>query len=151
MTTGDGRRKPAPGLLLAALATLAGMTGCSDPWGPGTDITVTKPPSGGVQADESTIIEWALSEDPTDDQRIALFVDTDLNPETGLIQIADSLSAETTGFLWDCTLFPEDDYFVRAVLHDGGWSTDDYSEGAVSVTHSRSLREHGNHAGLIPL
>jgi len=151
MTTAAGRRKTAPGLFLAALSALAGLTGCSDPWGPDTDISVTQPPSGGVQADESTIIEWTLSEDPTDDQRIALFVDTDLNPETGLIQIADSLSAETTGFLWDCTLFPEGDYYVRAVLHDGGWTTDDYSEGAVSVLHGRSLREQGNEAGLFTL
>jgi hypothetical protein len=145
--TGRGN-PPAAGLLLAALAALAGLTGCSDPWGPDIAVTVTQPPSGGIQTDESTIIEWTLSEDPTDEQRITLFVDTDRNPETGLIQIADSLSAETTGFLWDCTLFPEDDYYVRAVLHDGGWSTEDYSEGAVSVAHGNGLREHRTPAGL---
>jgi len=124
------------------------LAGCSDPWGPDTAITVTRPPSGGVEADESTIIEWTLSEDPTDEQTITLFVDTDRDPAEGLIQIADSLSSETTGFLWDCTLFPEDDYYVRAVLHDGGWSSEDYSEGPVTVLHGDSPREPADAAGV---
>lgn len=142
-----GRLRPA-GALLSTLAVLAGAAGCSDPWGPGTAITVTQPPAEGVEADASTIIEWTLSDDPTDEQTITLFVDTDRDPETGLIQIADSLSAQSTGFLWDCTLFPEDDYFVRAVLHDGGWSADDTSEGAVTVTHGNDRREHRSPTGL---
>ena len=133
-------------LLLAAALALS--TGCSDPWGPDTGISITHPPAGGAQADQSYIIQWTLSEDPHDDQSITLFVDTDLDPGTGLIQIADSLSSESTGFLWDCSLFPEGNYYVRAVLHEGGWSTADYSEGAVVVAHGAAPREHCPSGGL---
>lgn len=109
---------------------------CSDPWGPGLLITVLAPPEEGAAADQSYIILWSLSTDGYRECRISLFVDTDLSPETGLILIADSLSEESTGFLWDCSLFPEDDYYVRAVITSGGYTENDYSEGRLSVSHS---------------
>lgn len=137
-----------PARYLLPAAVLAAIAGCSDPWGPDTGISITHPPAGGAEADQSYIIQWTLSEDPYDDQSITLFVDSDLDPGTGLIQIADSLSSESTGFLWDCSLFPEGNYYVRAVLHEGGWSTSDYSEGAVVVVHRGALREHCASGGL---
>jgi len=108
---------------------------CSNPWGADLSITVTHPPAGGVQADESYIIKWTLEAPDYSNTGILLFVDTDLNPETGLIQISDTLSIESSGYLWDCTLFPEDDYYVRAMLFEGDDSACDYSDGTITVRH----------------
>ncbi len=118
-------------LMLALFLLLA----CSDPWGPGLSITVTHPPAGGVQSDLSYIIKWVLSAPDYSNTGILLFVDTDLNPETGLIQISDTLSVESSGYLWDCSLFPEDDYYVRVLLFEGSNTVHDYSEGTITVIH----------------
>ena len=126
-------------MLLVALLLAGG--GCDDPWGPDLSITVLAPPAGGAAADESYIILWNLSTGGYSDCHVSLFVDTDLNPDAGLIMIADSLSEESTGFLWDCSLYPADDYFVRAVLTTGGYSENDYSEGPVTVSHAEDHRE----------
>lgn len=120
-----------PILVVAALLVL----GCTDPWGPGISINVTQPPAGGATADQSYIVMWTLDARSYYDGGINLFVDTDLDPSTGLIPIAESLSVESTGYLWDCSKFPEDDYYVRALLFEGGNSTSDYSEGTVTITH----------------
>lgn len=125
-------------ILVIALLSVAG---CDGPWGPDLSVTVLAPPAGGAVADESYIILWSLSTDGYKDCYVSLFVDTDLNPEAGLIMIADSLSEESTGFLWDCSLYPEDDYFVRAVLTSGGYSENDYSDGSVSVSHPKGPLE----------
>ena len=119
-------------LLVCVILLLAS---CSDPWGPGIAITVTAPPAGGAQADNSYIVNWVLDVRGHSLAGIDLFVDTDLDPKSGLIQIAESLSVESTGFLWDCSLFPEDDYYVRALLYEGSNSVSDYSEGTVTVSH----------------
>jgi len=120
-------------LLLVLLLILS----CSSPWGPDLSINITHPPSEGAQADESYIIKWTLSAPDYSNTGVLLFVDTDLNPETGLIQIADTLSIESSGFLWDCSSFPEDEYYVRALLFEGSNHTYDYSEGTIAVSHSR--------------
>ena len=112
------------------------LVACSDPWGPGIAITVISPPAGGAQADNSYIVNWVLDTQGYSHAGIDLFVDTDLDPNSGLIQIAESLSVESTGFLWDCSLFPEDDYYVRASLYEGSNSVSDYSEGTVTVSHN---------------
>ena len=112
------------------------LVSCSDPWGPGIAITVTSPPAGGAQADNSYIVNWVLDVQGYFHAGIDLFVDTDLDPKSGLIQIAESLSVESTGFLWDCFLFPEDDYYVRAILYEGNNSVSDYSDGTVTVSHN---------------
>ncbi|MCK4806097.1 MAG: hypothetical protein KAT09_00550 [Candidatus Aegiribacteria sp.] len=111
------------------------LVGCSNPWGHDLSITVTHPPAEGVQVDRSYIIKWTLSAPDYSNTGILIFVDTDLNPETGLIQISDTLSVESSGYLWDCTLFPEDDYYVRVMLFEGSNSAHDYSEGTVRVIH----------------
>lgn len=111
------------------------LLGCSDPWGPGLSITVTHPPAGGVQADESYIIKWTLSAPDYSNTGVLLFADTDLNPETGLIQISDSLSIQSSGYLWDCSLFPEDSYYIRAIVYEGNNHESDYSDGTITVTH----------------
>ena len=123
------------------MIVLLSLAGCDDPWGPDLSITVLAPPAGGAAADESYIILWNLSTGGYSDCHVSLFVDTDLNPDAGLIMIADSLSEESTGFLWDCSLYPADDYFVRAVLTTGGYSENDYSEGPVTVSHAEGRRE----------
>ncbi len=112
---------------------------CSDPWGPNLSINVTHPPAGGAQADESYIINWTLSAPDYSNTGVLLFADTDLNPETGLIQISDSLSIESTGYLWDCSLFPEDEYYVRAIVYEGSNQESDYSDGTITVSHSKDI------------
>ena len=62
-------------------------------------------------------------------------MDTDLDPETGLIQIADTLSVQSTGYLWDCSSFPEDSYYVRALIFEGSRHKSDYSDGTIQVIH----------------
>ncbi len=111
------------------------LLGCSSPWGPSLSINVTHPPAGGVQADESYIIQWTLSAPEYSNTGVLLFVDTDLNPEAGLIQISDSLSIQSSGYLWDCSNFPEDEYYIRAIVYEGNNHESDYSEGTVTVTH----------------
>ncbi len=108
---------------------------CSNPWGSGLSINVTHPPAGGAAADESYIIKWTLEAPDYSNTGVLLFVDTDLNPETGLIQISDSLSIQSSGFLWDCSLFPEDEYYVRAMVYEGSNQEYDYSEGTITVSH----------------
>jgi len=108
---------------------------CSSPWGTGLSIDVTHPPAGGVQADKSYIIKWTLSAPEYSDTGVLLFVDTDLNPETGLVQISDSLSTQSSGYLWDCSLFPEDEYYVRAIVYEGVNYESDYSEGTIIISH----------------
>ena len=108
---------------------------CSNPWGSDLSITVTHPPAGGVQADESYIVQWHLEAPDYSNTGVLIFVDTDLNPETGLIQISDSLSIESSGFLWDCSLFPQDEYYVRAMVYEGSNQAYDYSDGTVTVAH----------------
>lgn len=111
------------------------LLGCSNPWGHDLSITVTHPPAGGVQADRSYIIQWTLTAPDYSNTGILLFIDTDLNPETGLIQISDSLSIQSSGYLWDCSLFPEDQYYVRAIVYEGSNHESDYSEGTITVAH----------------
>ena len=112
---------------------------CSNPWGADLSITVTHPPAGGAQADESYIIEWTLNAPDYSNTGVLLFVDTDLNPETGLIQISDSLSIQSSGYLWDCSLFPEDEYYVRALVYEGSNHESDYSEGTITVFHGKDI------------
>ena len=115
------------------------MVSCSNPWGPNLSITVTHPPAEGVIVDNSYIIKWTLSAPDYSNTGVLLFVDTDLNPETGLIQISDSLSIQSSGYLWDCSLFPEDAYYVRAIVYEGSNHESDYSEGTVTVSHNKDI------------
>jgi len=114
---------------------------CSSPWGTDLSINVTHPPAGGAHADESYIINWTLSAPDYSNTGVLLFVDTDLNPETGLIQISDSLSIQSSGYLWDCSLFPEDEYYVRAIVYEGSKYESDYSEGTITVSHSIDIKK----------
>ncbi len=112
------------------------ISSCSNPFGSDIAINVIKPPVQGATADDAYIIEWTLDAPEYSDTGVLLFVDTDLDPSTGLIQISDTLSVETTGFLWDCSKFPQDSYYVRAMIFNGSRSEYDYSEGKVTVMHS---------------
>lgn len=121
---------------LRCTAVLTVLCGCSNPFGSGLSITVTHPPAAGAEADGSYIIQWTLEAPEYSDTGVLLFVDTDRDPGSGLIQISDTLSVESSGFLWDCSLFPEDSYYVRAMVFEGGRSESDYSEGTINVSHS---------------
>jgi hypothetical protein len=123
-------------IFMTTAVMTAGLS-CSSPFGSDLSITVTHPAAGGATADESYIIQWTLDAPEYSDTGILLFVDTDLNPNSGLIQISDTLSVESSGYLWDCSLFPEDSYYVRAMIFEGSRSEADYSEGTVTVTHSK--------------
>ena len=122
--------------MLLAVAVLSVLS-CDSPWGIDLSVNVTHPPAGGVTAHGSYIIKWTLEAPDYDDTGVLLFVDTDLNSESGLIQISDTLSTESTGFLWDCSAFPEDSYYVMALVFYGDNHETDYSQGTITVSHER--------------
>jgi len=123
--------------VLRCAAALTVICCCSDPFGADLSITVTHPPAEGAEADGSYIVQWTLEAPEYSDTGILLFVDTDRDPGSGLIQISDTLSVESSGYLWDCSLFPEASYYVRAMIFEGSRSESDYSEGTVDVSHSQ--------------
>ncbi len=120
--------------LLFAFTALAGISGCG---GSGGDlsVTVTAPPAGGAVADDSYIIEWDAENVYSTDAFVNIYADTDTDPATGLVLLEDSIATETSGWLWDCSDWPADDYYIRAVIHDESAEESDYSDGAVTVTH----------------
>ncbi|NLP06380.1 hypothetical protein GX411_10585 [Candidatus Fermentibacteria bacterium] len=120
-------------IALCAAAMMAAA--CGDP-SDDLYIAVTAPPSGGATADQSYIIQWVVEADDWQDPRVALYADTDTDPSTGLILLVDSLSIESTGWMWDCSEFPENEYYIRAVLTQGGEERCDYSDGTLVVSHS---------------
>jgi len=124
---------------IASVLLILFAVSCSNPWGHDLSITVIHPPAGGVQADESYIIQWTLEAPDYSNTGVLIFVDTDLNPETGLIQISDSLSIQSSGYLWNCSLFPEDEYYVRAIVYEGSNHESDYSDGTITVSHGKDI------------
>lgn len=108
---------------------------CDDPSGVDLFVEVTAPPPEGATADESYLVEWSVSAGEWPEARVHLYVDRDLDPSTGLVQIAESLEVAQTGFNWVCRDFPEADYFVRASVLQGQYEESDYSEGAITVDH----------------
>ncbi len=113
----------------------AGLLGCG---GTGSDleITITAPPAGGATADESYIVQWTLDTEGWADARVNIYVDTDLDPASGLVLIAESLGVEQTGFNWECATFPAGDYWVRGEIREGGYEESDYSDGPLTVSHT---------------
>lgn len=126
-------------IALFSVFSMLMVLSCSNPFSAGLSITVTRPPAGGAVADRSYVIEWIHEAPEHSNTGILLFVDTDLDPGSGLIQISDTLSVESSGYLWDCSLFPEDSYYVRAMIFEGTRSESDYSQGTVTVSHSSPL------------
>jgi hypothetical protein len=122
-------------LLLVFLPCLILISACDSPFGSNLSIRVTRPSESGATADESYVIEWTLDAPEYSDTGVLLFVDKNLDPSTGLIQISDTLSIESTGFLWDCSKFPEDSYYVRAMVFEGSRDESDYSDGTITVVH----------------
>ncbi len=121
--------------ILFFLAGCTVMIACDDPW-EDMEITVVSPPAGGDTADVSYLIEWTVSNTESwYDTRIDLFADTDTDPSVGQVMIAESLSIESTAYAWECVLFPEGEYYIRALLYQGTWDTDDYSDGVLAVIH----------------
>ena len=122
-------------IIPAILATGILVVSCG---GTGSDleIEITAPPAGGATADESYIVEWTLDTEGWSDAWVNIYVDTDLDPSTGLILIAESLGVEQTGFNWECANFPAGDYWVRGVIREGGYEESDYSDGTLTVSHT---------------
>jgi len=122
-------------ILISAAAAAAVIISCSNPFESDLSINVISPPSEGATADDSYIIQWTVKAPDYSNTGILLFVDTDRDPSTGLIQIADTLSTESTGYMWDCSAFPPDAYYVRALVFEGGRHETDYSQGTITVSH----------------
>jgi len=121
--------------LLVPCAVAAALTGCA---GSGGDlgITVTAPPAGGAVADQSYIIAWDAENVSSSRAYVNVYADTDTDPSTGLVLLDDSIISTATGYLWDCSGWPADDYYIRAVIHDyEDRDASDYSDGPVTVTH----------------
>ena len=111
------------------------LCGCSDPW-ESMEITVVTPSAAGDTADISYLVEWTISNTESwYEARIDLFADTDTDPTVGQVMIAESLSIESTAYAWECSLFPEGSYYIRALLYQETWETDDYSSGTVTIEH----------------
>jgi len=122
-------------LLVPLAAAMAALPGCG---GSGGDlgITVTAPPVGGAVADGSYIVAWDAENVSSPDAYVNVYADTDTDPSTGLVLLEDSISTTATGYLWDCSDWPADDYYIRAVVHDyEDEDASDYSDGPVTVTH----------------
>lgn len=125
------------GIALTAAACVAFLLAVScGTTGSDLEITVTAPPAGGANADESYIVEWTLDTEGWAEARVNIYVDTDLDPTSGLVLIAESLGVEQTGFNWDCATFPAGDYWVRGVIREGGYEESDYSDGVLTVSHT---------------
>jgi len=120
---------------LVLFASLALAAGCSDPAGNELSVTVTAPPAAGDSADASYIIEWDLENVSWPEAYDNLSADTATDPSTGLVMLAESLDTGDSGWLWDCSGWPGDDYYVRAVVHEGYNDESDYSDGALTVRH----------------
>ena len=119
--------------LVMGAALLAASCGSS---GNDYSIQVTSPPAAGAVADHSYIIQWTVDVPEYSEAYVNIYADTDVDPSTGLVLLEDSIDVETTGWLWDCSTFPEDQYFIRAVLHHGGDDESDYSDGTIQITHA---------------
>lgn len=131
-------------LFLCGLAVLACVCGCVDPFSSEVWIDVTAPPAEGASADDVYLVQWTVSCPDAYDPWIDLFVDTDTDPSSGQVQIAESLSVEETGFFWNCSSVPEDSYYVRAVVYLDGGEDSDYSDGTVTVDHPDDGRRAGS-------
>jgi hypothetical protein len=120
---------------LPVLSALVLAAGCSDPWEE-MRVTVLAPPAEGDTADVSYLVEWTISDTESwYDTRIDVFADTDTDPSSGQVMLAESLSLESTAFAWECGQFPGGDYYIRVLLYQGTWDTDDYSDGVLTIIH----------------
>ncbi|MFO7949745.1 MAG: hypothetical protein R6U36_05175 [Candidatus Fermentibacteraceae bacterium] len=125
-----------PAIATPAVAAVSLLLASCGGTGSDLDITITAPPAGGATADESYIVEWTLDTEGWADAWVNIYVDTDLDPTSGLVLIAESLGVEQTGFNWDCATFPAGDYWVRGVIREGGYEESDYSDGVLTVSHT---------------
>jgi hypothetical protein len=114
------------------MALLAAACGTS---GNDYSIRVTAPPAGGAVADHSYIITWTLDVPEINDAYVNLYADTDIDPSTVLVLLEDSIDVVESGWVWHCDSFPEDQYFIRAVLYHGADDESDYSDGTITITH----------------
>jgi hypothetical protein len=151
-TVTSASRSVAASLICSAvfLSSLVGLavTGCDDPFANDVWIDVTQPPQEGATADETYLIQWSLHCPDVYDPYIDIYVDTDTDPSTGQVQIAESLSVEETGYFWNCSSVPEDSYYVRAVIYEGTSEESDYSEGTLTIDHSGEPSTASHSAGI---
>jgi hypothetical protein len=117
------------------VAVLALLSAACSSSGNDYSIRVTAPPGEGAVADHSYIITWTLDVPEINDAYVNLYADTDTDPSTGLVLLEDSIDVVESGWVWNCSDFPEDQYFVRAVLYHGADDESDYSDGTITITH----------------
>jgi hypothetical protein len=122
-------------LVIIAAAAVSLTAGCGTT-GSDLEITITAPPGQGASADESYIVEWTLDTEGWADASVNIYVDTDTDPSSGLVLIAESLGVDQTGFNWECAGFPAGEYWVRGVIREGGYQESDYSDGVLTVSHT---------------
>lgn len=111
------------------------LVACDSDPEPDMSIDVVSPPAEGDTADVSYLVEWTVTEQSWYESYIDLFADTDTDPSVGQVMLAESLSIESTAWAWECGLFPEGDYYIRAVLYEGFNDVDDYSDGVLTIVH----------------
>jgi N-acetylneuraminic acid mutarotase len=101
-------------------------------------VTVTAPPIEGASADSTYTINWTGSDlNPEDTLTVDLYYDTDLNPATRNLIVAD---IDNTGsYDWDTSGIPAGSYFICAVIDDGSETAYDYSDGQLTINHAPTI------------
>jgi len=109
-------------------------------------LEVVTPPAGGAEADSSFSVEWT-SENASEDAIVDLFYDDDTDPSSYLGVIAEDVGP--MGIVsWDVSDIEEGDYYILAVLTDGGDEVKDHSDGVLTIDHPAGP---SNHAPVIEM
>ena len=98
----------------------------SIPW----SVTVTAPPAGGAQADDSYLVEW--ESDAPAGMTLNLFFSAD-TVGSALYPISTG-AANTGSYLWDLSMVPAGNWYVFAAINARGQGTD-WSSGRLTVVH----------------
>jgi len=107
-------------------------------------IQVVEPAAGTQYADAGFTIKWTDT-DPDDNALVSLYSDTDTDPSSGLVPIAEGIAEDPDGegdaYSWDTsTLTTGSSYYVRATIDDGvNPVASSYSQGTVTIKHTGNL------------
>ncbi|MCP4690533.1 MAG: tandem-95 repeat protein, partial [Desulfobacterales bacterium] len=98
-----------------------------------TTIKILQPDGVDDVAEAAYTIAWTDG-DPDDNASISFYYDTDDGGADGVL-IAENINEddETDRYEWDVSEVPEGDYYIYAIINDGGDPVVDYSDGVVTI------------------
>jgi len=109
---------------------------------PTITMEIIEPDGDDDEADDEYTIEWYANDEDGDTLSIALYYDTDSDPDNGKTAITTGLS-NTGSYDWDCVLMPEGDYYILGIADDNNGSfASDYSTGRVHIQHHGTPGNH---------